>query len=343
MIDLQDAPLYLLVGGFVLAGLVIAVAGTRLSGIADDLADRTGIGEALVGALLLGATTSLPGIVASVTAAWGGYAELAISNAIGGIAVQTAFLGIADVVHRRANLEHAAASLANLVQGTLLICMLTLPIIAYTAPDIVVGGVSVFSPLLLAGYAFGFHLAGEARDEPMWTPYRTRETQVEDEDAAAQGASLARLAAAFAVLAAVTGGAGYALTQFALGISQQTDLSETATGGLLTGVVTSLPELVTSIAAVRRGALTLAVGGIIGGNAFDVLFLAFADVAYRDGSIYAALTSSHLFVISISILMTGVLVMGLLRRERYGPAGIGFESVLILVLYAATAVVMALG
>ena len=69
MIDLQDAPLYLLVGGFALAGLVSAVAGTQLSGIADDLADRTGIGEALVGALLLGATTSLPGIVASVTAA----------------------------------------------------------------------------------------------------------------------------------------------------------------------------------------------------------------------------------------------------------------------------------
>jgi cation:H+ antiporter len=43
-------------------------------------------------------------------------------------------------------------------------------------------------------------------------------------------------------------------------------------------------ELVTTIAAVRRGALQLAVGGIIGGNTFDTLFLTAADVSYREGS-----------------------------------------------------------
>lgn len=341
MIDLPEVPLYLLIGGFVLAGLVIAVAGTRLSGLADDLADRTGAGEALVGALLLGGTTSLPGIVTSVTAAWDGYAELAISNAIGGIAAQTAFLAIADTVYRRANLEHAAASLSNLVQGTLLICMLSLPLVASTAPDVVLAGVSLFSPLLLVGYVCGLLLARQVRDEPMWTPHRTRETQVEAEETAPPGGSMARLAGTFAGLALLTGLAGYGLTRCAVGISQQTGLSQTATGGLLTAVVTSLPELVTSIAAVRRGALTLAVGGIIGGNAFDVLFLAFADVAYRQGSLYEAFTPAHLFVIAVAILMTGVLVMGLLTRERHGPAGIGFESLLILIFYAAAVAIMA--
>jgi cation:H+ antiporter len=53
-------------------------------------------------------------------------------------------------------------------------------------------------------------------------------------------------------------------------------------GGLFTAVSTSLPELVTSVAAVQQGALTLAVGGIIGGNSFDVMFVAFADIAYRE-------------------------------------------------------------
>jgi cation:H+ antiporter len=335
MIDLSHVPLYLLIGGFAVAGLVIALAGTRLSGVADDLADRTGAGEALVGALLLGGTTSLPGIVTSVTAAWGGYADLAISNAIGGIAAQTAFIAVADTVYRRANLEHAAASLSNLVQGALLICMLSIPVIAYTSPDFVLAGISIFSPLMLAGYVSGLIVSRQVRDDPMWTPHRTRETQVEEEETAEPDVSMRRLAFTFAGLALLTGLAGYALTQCAVGISQQTGLSQTATGGLLTAVVTSLPELVTSIAAVRRGALTLAVGGIIGGNAFDVLFLAFADVAYRQGSLYEALTSAHLFVIAVSILMTGVLVMGLLKRERHGPASIGFESMLILIFYAA--------
>lgn len=90
--------------------------------VADRLADKTGLGEAVVGALFLGGSTSLPGIVTSVTTAAGGHAELAISNAWGGIAAQTAFLGLADIVYPKANLEHAAASAANLSQGTLPNC-----------------------------------------------------------------------------------------------------------------------------------------------------------------------------------------------------------------------------
>ena len=66
-------------------------------------------------------------------------------------------------------------------------------------------------------------------------------------------------------------------------------MSGSLVGGLFTSVVTSLPELVTVLAAVRVGALTLAVGDIVGGNTFDVLFLAAADLAYTEGSLYAAI------------------------------------------------------
>ena len=107
-------------------------------------------------------------------------------------------------------------------------------------------------------------------------------------------------------------------------------------------MVTSLPELVTSVAAVRRGALTLAVGGIIGGNAFDTLFVAASDIAYRDGSIYHHVSNSVLLWVALSILMTGVLLMGLLRREKHGLGKIGFESVTLIGLYfAGVAMVLA--
>ncbi|GGY53542.1 hypothetical protein [Parvularcula lutaonensis] len=48
---------------------VILLAGIRLSAVADKLADRTGLGEALVGSVLLGAATSLSGLTTSVSAA----------------------------------------------------------------------------------------------------------------------------------------------------------------------------------------------------------------------------------------------------------------------------------
>lgn len=83
---------------FPACAVMIAVAGSRLTALVDDLADRTGLGEAVAGAALLGAATSLSGFVVSVTAAAGGNPELAMSNALGGIAVQTVFLAVADGV-----------------------------------------------------------------------------------------------------------------------------------------------------------------------------------------------------------------------------------------------------
>ena len=76
----------------------------------------------------------------------------------------------------------------------------------------------------------------------------------------------------------------------------------------------------------RRGALTLAVSGIIGGNAFDTLFVAASDIAYRDGSIYHVVSNQVLLWIAITIVMTGVMMLGLIRREEQNWGGIGFES-----------------
>lgn len=66
--------------------------------------------------------------------------------------------------------------------------------------------------------------------------------------------------------------AGAAVAHTSGNIADDTGINETLAGALLSGVVTSLPELVTTVAAVRQGALTLAVGDIVGGNFFDVLF-----------------------------------------------------------------------
>ncbi len=338
-LDLSSVPLVVLVAVFAGTGVVILFVGISMAKRADQIADRTGMGEALTGAVFLGATTSLPGSVLSVVSAANGHTDLAIGNAVGGIAAQTAFLGIADLTHRRANLEHAAASFTNLTQGALLIVLLAIPLIAATTPPFSVAGISPATLALVAVYVFGLQQSARARSEPMWQPRDTPETEhdIPDENVERHGW---RSWAAFAGLAAVAGLSGIALGESGIAISRRTGIAEGAFGTVFTALTTSLPELVTSIAAVRRGALTLAVGGIIGGNAFDVLFLAFADVAYRDGSIYAAMNDGHFFVMALSIAMTGILLMGLLRREKHGVAGIGFESAAVLALYAGAVLVV---
>ncbi|MGX5914771.1 sodium:calcium antiporter [Aliidiomarina sp. Khilg15.8] len=318
---------------FALCALVIAIAGTRITRIVDQLADRTGIGEAAAGAVLLGGTTSIGGSVLSVTAAWNGNAELAVSNALGGIAVQTFFLAVADMVYRRANLEHAAASAPNMMQNGLLIMLLAVILMTPLLPDVTVLGVHPVTPLLFIAYVYGIYLVQGARNDPMWAPTRTRETREDKPDDTSRMPSMVRLWCEFVVLFLVLGFAGWTLEPSATVIAAETGLTQTVVGVMLTAISTSIPELVTSIAAVRRGALTLAVSGIIGGNAFDTLFTAASDIAYRDGSIYHTMTDGTLFWVCLTLIMSAVLMMGLIRREREGPGGIGLESVLIMLLY----------
>ncbi|MEO0456783.1 MAG: sodium:calcium antiporter, partial [Cyanobacteria bacterium P01_A01_bin.114] len=315
---------------FFFAAGVIAIVGTRLTKVADRLADKTGWGEAIVGAVILGGSTSLPGIITSVSTAYQGYAELAVSNAVGGIAAQTAFLAVADIVYRKANLEHAAASIGNLLQGTLLVTLLAIPMVAYAGPDISWLGVHPATVLLVAGYCFGIRLVSQARSEKMWTPKETERTVLDEPEDLAADVKLSSLIGRFVILAGLVAVAGYAIAESGVAIATQTGLSESIVGTLLTAVATSLPELVTTIAAVQCGALALAVGGIIGGNCFDLLFIACSDVAYRSGSIYSAITDRQVFIMGLTILMTGLLLIGLLKRQKYGFAKIGFESLLIL-------------
>jgi cation:H+ antiporter len=317
-----------------IATAAIGIVGTRLSGRADILADRTGIGEAFMGAVFLGATTSLPGITASVTAAIHGHAALALSNAFGGIAAQTAFLAIADMTYRKANLEHAAASLPNIMSGTLLIALLAMIMLAMVGPEISIGGIHPLTPLLFIGYALGLRMVYQSHEQPMWQPRITRETKPDlAEEFSSHGPSLPLLWMDFSISAAVVIVSGWILTHTAEAIVAQTNISEGFVGALILAVTTSLPELVTSIAAVKRGALTLAVGGVLGGNAFDTLFGAISDVVYRPGSIYHAATAGVTTLVALTILMSSILLIGLLFREKRGFANIGFESILVLILY----------
>lgn len=340
LVDTASWPLWGLIAVFLVAAATIGYFGSRLAEAADRIADATGFGEALVGAVLLGGATSLPGIVTSAWTAWQGYAELAVSNAVGGIAVQTAFLAVADICYRKANLEHAAASVENLVQGALLTALLAIPIMSMSGPEVAVFAVHPGTIFIICGYFFGLRIVSATRDAPPWTPRATRETKVDEADPEAERGAGPKLFFTFAVCAVIVAVAGFVVAQTGIQISERTGLSQGVVGMLLTAVATSLPELVTSIAAVRRGALTLAVGGIIGGNSFDTLFLAFADVAYRDGSIYHAMKGEQVFTIGLSILLTGILLLGLLRREKSGMANIGFESALVLAIYLGSVAVM---
>lgn len=332
---LSDQHLAVSLGMFLLSACLIAFFGIRMTSTARDLAAVTGMGEALMGAVFIGATTSLSGIIASATAAWNGEAGLAVSNSLGGIAAQTLFLVIGDMVYRKANLEFAAASVENMMMSVQLMLLLCILLVAFTLPDFGFHAVHPASFILILAYLFTLKLLVDTHEKPMWLPRMARGTVPESTRGPGENKvrSKIELSVDFAVCATAVAAAGWMIASSGMVIAASTGISDGIVGGIFIAVVTSLPELVIAITAIRLGSLTLAVGDIVGGNAFDTLFIAVSDLFYRQGPIYSAVEPAEKIWLGTAMLMNAVLLMGLMYRQRKGIANIGMESAMILVIY----------
>lgn len=327
---------------FVLAGVATVLCGVRLTGLGETLAERTGWGEALFGAVFFGLATSLSGIVMTAVSAAGGQPQLAYGNAVGGIAAQTLAVSVADAAYRSVNLEHAAASSRNLLFGCLLLTLLGLTLMGSLGPRVTLLGIHPVSAVLVACYAGGLALI-RGTHRPLWRAVTTEDTVTEAPGGPTplSGRRTRGLWTEFVAVALVVVVGGWAVTQAAESLVSATGLRAGLVGGVFMGIVNALPETVTAVAAVRRGAVTLAVAAVLGGNCLDVLNLVVGDVVYRGGSLYHAVEPEELFLTSGALVMSTVLLAGLLVRQRRGWGRLGFEGVLLIGVYAATVAALA--
>jgi cation:H+ antiporter len=360
------------VGLFVSGAAVVLLLGSRFSRVAEELADAMGIGQTIGGMILLGASTSLPGVIISFDTALGGQATLSVSNAVGGIAAQTAFIAIADAAMRRGPLSEEVTMAASLMQLAVLLFLLTLALLAMLAPNaFVLFDVHLASLALVVAVILGFRMVQTSEVEPKWYSRRLRgqkgkttageagvavsggsgepttgeievtasgeteeATTGESEEASTGSTRTPALVGEYLLIAAAVGGAGWLISYGGQQVMAETELSPMLVGMTGMAIASSLPELVTSVAAAKRGAVALAIGDIIGGNVFDTLMLALADFAYSVDSIYAHVTLEVLFLVGMTTLMSSVLLIMLVRRETEDlGTSIGTESYLILVIY----------
>jgi cation:H+ antiporter len=186
--------------------------------------------------------------------------------------------------------------------------------------DVKHGGLGLGSMLLLLLYIFGMRVV--FRQEMMKRRQREQELVVEGQTAADQhNRANAKGCDMPPSVAAATGVArgGAVLAGSASAIAEQSGISTTFIGTSLVGITTSLPELVTAIAAVRLGAFDLAVGNLFGSNAFNMAAFFFVDVAFRGGPLFNAISDAHAMTALWSILLMSIGLMGIIYRveKRY--------------------------
>ena len=332
--SLADQPLFVLFLIMSAAAALVWLAGTRLVGLVDEIAGRTGIGQAFAGMLLLGGITSLPELATASAASAAGTPLLSLNDLLGTSSINILLLAVADIAYGKGPLTRQTHRPAPLIQG-----VLGMMLMAAVAAAIAVGdrsipflGAGVFSFLLALACLTALRVANRFEAAQSWQPVVPPEA--EPDERAGRGESNVKLAGLtlLAGLAILIGGTALALTGGA--IAESTGLGTSIVGFALVGFCTSLPELSSVIAAVRLRRYQLAIGDIFGTNLFNIQIIFVADLFYRGGPVLALAGRFELAAACLSVLMTGLFVVGMLERRDRTIWRMGTDSAAALLLFA---------
>jgi cation:H+ antiporter len=340
---LPHLPLWASTLVFVACAVAIWLAGIQLSNYTDALADRLHLGAALGGLILLAVATNLPEIAITVTAARNGQVDVAVSNILGGIAIQTVVLAALDAfgVRVKRPLTYQAANLGLVLEGAVVVAVLVTVVMGAQLPKGAIAfrltpDVVAIAALWLVGLVLtqraGARLPWHDNGNPPDAQPKPRGHSAKKRAVGMQKTSTARVLTVFGLAALVTLVAGALLEESGSQAASSIGLSGVLFGATVLAAATALPELSTGLTAVREGDYQLAFGDIFGGNAFlPVLFLLATVISGK-----ALLPNAHnsdLYLTALGALLTIIYMAGLLFRPAKQHARLGIDSIAVLVVY----------
>jgi len=315
--------------------IVVWLSGARLAYLADALADRFKLAKSIVGLLLLSLATSLPEVATTLTAAIQQSRDLVLNNLFGGIALQAAVLAMSDL-WARAPITNYPRKANHALEATLLVFLLGVVLVVTNLGEtFVVAGVGLGSVVIALCYVGAIWLLRRYDDVSDWVP-----VDLPDPDPLPFPAPsglllksdlnlmLQALAACFAILVF-----GYLLVLFAERIADQSGLGAGFVGVTLLAAATSLPELSTSIAAVRIGAYTMAISNIFGSNLIMLVLVFPADILFRAGPILQETSRTVSLALAFGLIVTAIFLVGMIVRRKPRVGVLGLDSILVILVF----------
>lgn len=245
------------------SALAILGAGQFLVRSAERIARVTGLSQGWIGFILVAVVTSLPELVATMTGGGIDAPGIAVGNALGSNAFNLGILGLMGVFSGTAFFARLSSTHALSASGSVLLTALVLGAIAVGGGP-ALGRVSLVSLLILALYLGA-----------VYAQFRVEEGTPPEE-----GLSLGRAPLVAFLSGVVIVVAGVALTHAAKTISEGTGIAQSVVGSVLVAFATSLPEVASSIGALRLRAYDLLAGDIFGSNLFNIVTVFFADLTF---------------------------------------------------------------
>lgn len=314
---------------FIVCAAAIGIAGPVLTRSAEEIAQRRKLSRSVVGLFLLSTATSLPELATGISAsAIASVPDLAVGDALGSCIFNLALVALLDLLSREDSIFR------RVDQGHILTAALGIIMISFVGAQILIGRgaldirvlhVSAFTPALVLLYfvCLGAVFVRERAGNMTVTGALAAPPQP-----AANAARKYLLSAAF-ILAA-----GTWLPFAGLQIAEAMGWRTSFVGTILLAATTSLPELVVLLAALRLGAIDLAIASLLGSNLFDILIIGIDDFAYVEGVLLADASQTHAGSAFAAIMMSGLVIIGILNRPSYRIFGVaGWISLLLIILY----------
>jgi cation:H+ antiporter len=312
---------------FAVTTVIMVITANKLAEYGDVISVHTGMGGMLVGTILLAGATSLPELLASISAFRIGSPDLAAGNFFGSNMVNIALLAIVDLLNVNVPLLHTRAVTHTLTAALAAVLAVVAVIFVLADVEIVIGWVGIESIVLILLYFAGLWAIQKERGSASAAGGATKVVPGEGFP------SLRRGVVGFAVAALVLILIVPQLVNALSDIAAQTGLGESFIGTTLLSVATSLPELLASWAAVRIGAVEMAVGNLFGSNVFNMFAISMADFFYAEGSFLNAISDDFALVGLLGVLLTMMALIGNISRVERRVLFVELDAVAILVMY----------
>jgi cation:H+ antiporter len=330
---------------FAVCLLAILFTGARLSRYGNLIGARTGLGGVWIGLILLASVSSAPELVTGLSAILVvGEPDLAVGAALGSCVYNLLIIAVLDFIYRPGTIYSGMRHGHSLSAGFGVILLGTVASAIFIQNHFTTVSLGPIGPYTIAApviylIAMRSVFFFERRENQAAVSAKL----AEDAHARTGSASLTlqRIWVLFAINAAVLVAAATALPVIGEALAVTMGWDETFVGTIFLAFVTSVPEVVISIEAVRIGAVDLAIGGILGSNLFDLLIIAIEDVVYIDGPLLDAAGADHMLTAIAALTMTGIAIVGLCSRPKGGAfRAVGWASLGLLAVGVFSALVL---
>lgn len=325
---------------FLICAALIFWAGALLSKYGDVIAEKTGLGRVWLGAILIAGVTSLPELASGISAvAWLHEPNLVAGAVLGSCLFNLALIAMIDLAYQPGRVLAKAQEVHILSAGlgVLLLGIVAMGILIVPAMNgFGSSGISVLSLAIMVLYVIGGRMIAGLEKERM---HEVLEKEAREN--AYDAISASKAYGVFIISAISIVALGIWLASIGDRLSATTGLSVSFVGNLFLATSTSLPEIAASLAAIRLGAIDLAIGNVLGSNLFNITLFFVYDLADGKGNFWASLTNANAFAAVMTMMMTGVVIISLMyRASPRTPYRFSWDGLALVVMYVGSMIVL---